>query len=586
LVTPALGTPSAATLTNATGLPLATGVTGTLSASHLPAFTGDATASAGTAALTVGGLNGTNLAGLTTGLLKNTTSTGVPTIAIPGTDYPNLPKSCTITAGPTPAFNAASCNGGAATNAFALSMTYAGNESPTFSGAQDGVRYTFSVTNNSTTLYTLTLPAAITGACPLSPSLSGVTTFSGVYSSATSSLPIDLCSISDAATIWYGATRSGCPTPSSSSFLCVEFDNTAQTVLGKNSTGAIFAMPVTTTAATSGQFVTYIDNGGVVHTAAPVKVNNVSFSASPSPNQVPVITGSNASTWELLPFASISSAAEQGTDSLLLTAGTFTGATGATICKDANGGATTSGCTGGGNVSTSTGNTYTAGDQNFTSATSIEVPVSGGLNPVTAGQVAVDSTQVSLKYGPVTGSGVTLSPVSLLPGSVLTPSADCAGATSGDCSTNNGTGTDLVFTSQGIVPGYFNQVGKVYELHTLFKVNVSASAPNVIFKVKWNGTSVHQGVTGAINSSAITNGTAEIVTSCIVASSTSMVCGPVTAPSSGTSLGGRNTISQPVSGLTINSGATTNAFTSTVSFSAATAGNSVSIVGQWVTIAN
>lgn len=46
--------------------------------------TGDAT---GSTALTVVGINGQSLAALATGLLKNTTTTGVPTIAIAGTDY-------------------------------------------------------------------------------------------------------------------------------------------------------------------------------------------------------------------------------------------------------------------------------------------------------------------------------------------------------------------------------------------------------------------------------------------------------------------------------------------------------------------
>lgn len=46
--------------------------------------TGDAT---GATALTVTGINGTSLAGLSTGLLKNTSGTGVPSIAIAGTDY-------------------------------------------------------------------------------------------------------------------------------------------------------------------------------------------------------------------------------------------------------------------------------------------------------------------------------------------------------------------------------------------------------------------------------------------------------------------------------------------------------------------
>lgn len=60
---------------------------GTVSAARMPAFSGDITTSSGSTSATVTKINGTALSGLSTGILKNTTATGVPSIAISGTDY-------------------------------------------------------------------------------------------------------------------------------------------------------------------------------------------------------------------------------------------------------------------------------------------------------------------------------------------------------------------------------------------------------------------------------------------------------------------------------------------------------------------
>ncbi len=68
-------------------------------------LTGDVTTSGAVA--TVVRINGTSLAGLATGILKNTTSTGVPSIAVSGTDYASANVSVVTTSFTTNAYTLA-----------------------------------------------------------------------------------------------------------------------------------------------------------------------------------------------------------------------------------------------------------------------------------------------------------------------------------------------------------------------------------------------------------------------------------------------------------------------------------------------
>ena len=95
LVTPALGTPSAVTLTNATGLPT-TGLTGTLQAAQEPAHTGDMTNTAGSLATTVGKVNGSALP-TSAGVVGTNGSNQIVAAATTGTGTVVLATTPTLT---------------------------------------------------------------------------------------------------------------------------------------------------------------------------------------------------------------------------------------------------------------------------------------------------------------------------------------------------------------------------------------------------------------------------------------------------------------------------------------------------------
>src|SRR5207237_983255 len=88
-------------------------------------------------------------------------------------------------------------------------------------------------------------------------------------------------------TIIQGPTRSAPASPASGNLSCW-FDATANTELCKDSSGNVYAAVKTASGATSNQWVTYIDAGGVQQKAQPAFSN---LSGSLAGSQLPALSG-------------------------------------------------------------------------------------------------------------------------------------------------------------------------------------------------------------------------------------------------------------------------------------------------------
>jgi hypothetical protein len=152
----------------------------------MPALTGDVTSSAGAVATTVQKINGVQLSGLATGLLKNTTATGVPTIAVAGTDYA-LPNANTTGTASNITGVCAVANGGTGVStltgiakgngAGAFTAAVAGTDyvvpSGNITGTASGLSSTLAVASGGTGVTTLTGLVKGNGSSPMSVAVAG-----------------------------------------------------------------------------------------------------------------------------------------------------------------------------------------------------------------------------------------------------------------------------------------------------------------------------------------------------------------------------------------------------------------------------
>lgn len=186
-----------------------------VTASMLPALTGDVTTAAGTVATTVKAINGVALSGLATGLLKNTTTTGVPSIATAGTDY--VVPSGSITGSAT-SFTGALAGDVTGTQGATSVVALKGVALPTLAAATGILYDTAGTLSLAAILPTAAVPGFLGDVTNSAGSLA--TTVKGINGVALSSL---------ASGLLYNTTTTGAPTIASAAQIVAAIGTTAVT---------------------------------------------------------------------------------------------------------------------------------------------------------------------------------------------------------------------------------------------------------------------------------------------------------------------------------------------------------------------
>jgi hypothetical protein len=146
-------------------------------------------------------------------------------------------------------------------------MTLAGNVTSSTlaaTGATAGQALELILTQDAAGSRTFAYPANWKNGCPISATPSVQTVVEATWDGANAQT--QSCFSSDTQTLIYGPTRSAPGTPSTG--LVCWFDSSSSTLLCKDPGGNVYAATKTASAATSNQYMTYVDASGVQHTAA------------------------------------------------------------------------------------------------------------------------------------------------------------------------------------------------------------------------------------------------------------------------------------------------------------------------------
>lgn len=138
-------------------------------------------------------------------------------------------------------------------------------------------------------------------------------------------------------------------------------------------------------------------------------------------------------------------------------------------------------------VKTDQGNTYSTGAQNFTSATSLIVPASGGYAPTADASIGYDTTQDKYVAGGAGAAVGSFPRVVFVGNSTTDGNADTEAPTGNLLTDDTSTTTETDFALSYTVPANVLITNKAIRLTFMVETDLGASPPGITFRLRWGG---------------------------------------------------------------------------------------------------